>query len=179
MADTEVGRLYRLYADILDYPGDGLIAHARECVGRLSGHSPEAAREMQAFLSFVLKESPGRMEEIYTRTFDITPVTTLYLSYHLFGESYQRGAFLVRLREAYRDHGFSSGAELADHLCILLRFIGIVDDPEFVHPLLEECILPTLEKIEEALSKNEYGPAISSLRFFLQEEHRKFRRFAA
>ncbi len=41
-------------------------------------------------------------EELYTRTFDLNPVCALEIGWHLFGEDYERGAFLVRMRDQLR-----------------------------------------------------------------------------
>ncbi len=114
------------------------------------------------------------MEELYTKTFDLTAATTLHIGYHLFGETPKRSAFLVRLEEAFESDGFSSGNELADHLCVLLRFFNVASDPEFVAPLVDECVLPVLQTMEKALPEKNggYRPAIRSLRLFMRHLQR-------
>ena len=92
---------------------------------------------MRSFVNSVKGQSRGALEELYTETFDLTPAMTLYIGYHLFGETPKRSSFLVRLEEAYQAHDFDSGTELADHLCVLLRFFSVAQDAEFVVPLLE------------------------------------------
>ncbi len=81
----------------------------------------------------------------------------------------------MRLEEAYQSHGFDSGTELADHLCVLLRFLGVAQDVEFAIPLLEESILPVLDKVSGDLQKNKngYAPVVSSLRLFLRQLSRR------
>ena len=78
----------------------------------------------------VLADFPGfeqlgstELEELYTRTFDINPVCSLEVGWHLFGEDYNRGAFLVRMRGLLREHGIEEGAELPDHLESVLRVL--------------------------------------------------------
>ena len=39
---------------------------------------------------------PEQIQELYTRTFDINPVCTLEIGWHIFGEDYARGALLVK-----------------------------------------------------------------------------------
>jgi len=165
-------RLFHLFAQVLEYPGSSLLASAGECARRLEKSCPEAAEYMRAFAAFAEGTGLDRMEEIYTRTFDITPTANLYVGYHLFGESFKRGAFLVKLQEAYEAHGFAFGPELADHLSVILRFVSVVDDPLFVDPLVEEGVLPLLEKVEEAFKESSGGYAlvISSLGLFLRQE---------
>lgn len=171
MLTEETKQLCQLFARVLDYPSSSLPGSAAECVKRLEDSFPEMAKPMQAFATFAQSQTPGRLEELYAQTFDITPATTLYVGYHLFGETPKRSAFLAKLQEAYQSHGFSNDTELADHLCVLLRFLSVARDSEFVIPLLQECVLPALEKIEEAFPKNKigYAPAVSSLRLFLQQ----------
>ena len=171
MLDRDDKQLCRLFAEIIDYPNDSLPESATECLKQLENSFPKIAGSMQSFVTFAKNQSPGTLEELYTQTFDITPATTLYVGYHLFGETPKRSAFLVKLQEAYQSHHFSGGTELPDHLCVLLRFFSVAQNPEFVTPLLQECALPVLEKMEKVFPKNNNGyvSAISSLRAFLQQ----------
>ena len=154
MLSQENRQICRLFAEMLDYPGSGLRQAAKSCVIQLEDISPGLTKPVQSFADFVSSQSLESLEELYTQTFDVTPATSLYLGYHLFGETSKRSEFLIKLTEAYEAHSFSSGIELADHLGIMLRFLSVSEDPEFTLPLIEECILPTLEKTEKALKKN-------------------------
>ena len=91
------------------------------------------------------------------------------------GEGPKRSALMVKLQEAYLAHQFSGGTEIPDHLCVILRFLGVAQDAEFVIPLLRECLLPVLGKVEKSLPGNGYGyaPAVSSLKLFLQQVQRR------
>ncbi len=171
MLPEETKQLCRLFAEILDYPSPSLLESATECIKQLENSFPGTAEPMRSFATFAESQSQGTIEELYTQTFDVTPATTPYLGYQLFGEGPKRSAFMVRLQEAYQSHSFSSGTELPDHLCVLLRFFSVARDSEFVIPLLQECVLPVLEKMEGAFpaKKNGYRPAVSSLRLFLRQ----------
>ncbi len=175
MLPEETKQICQLFATVLDYPSHSLLESAVECAKRLESSFSGIAEPMQSFVTFAQSQSPETLEELYTQTFDITPATTPYVGYHLFGEGSKRSAFMIKLRETYQSHSFSGGTELPDHLCVLLRFFGVAQDTEFVIPLLQECILPVLEKMEAAFPKNKngYKPAISSLRLFLQQVYRK------
>ena len=175
MLPQESKRLCQLFAEVLDYPSGSMRESASECLEQLKIYSPDIADPMQSFVTFTESRNRGELEELYAQTFDLTPATTLYLGYHLFNETPKRSAFLVKLEEAYKSHDFNSGTELADHLCVLLRFLSVAEDPEFVIPLLQECILPVLEKTEKAFPKDEngYKSAVSSLRLFLRQECRR------
>ena len=171
MLSQENRQLCQLFADMLDYPGGGLRQAAESCAIQLEKSSPGITEPVQGFADFVSSQSLESLEELYTQTFDVTPATSLYLGYHLFGETPKRSEFLIKLAEAYQAHSFSSGIELADHLGIMLRFLSVSEDPEFTLPLLEECILPTLVKTEKELKKsgNQYARVIGSLLVFLRQ----------
>ena len=171
MLSQENRQLFQLFADVLDYPGSGLRQAAKSCAIQLENSFPGITKPVQWFADFVNNQSLESLEELYTQTFDVTPATSLYLGYHLFGETPKRSEFLIKLTDAYQALSFSSGIELADHLGIMLRFLSVAEDPEFILPLLEECILPTLEKTEKELKKNEnqYAMVISPLLVFLRQ----------
>jgi len=141
-------QIYQLLAALLEYPSPVPTDSARECARLLALESPEAAAQIEMFLVLVEETPPGRLEEIYTGVFDINPTCTIYAGYQLFGESYKRGEFLVRLKEKYRQRGFSEDNELADHLAVLFRFLGQLDPKEtLARELIEDCLKPALEKM--------------------------------
>lgn len=178
MLSQENRLLCQLFANMIDYPGSGLRQAAKNCAIQLENSSPGITEPVQSFADFVNSQSLESLEELYTQTFDVTPVTSLYLGYHLFGETPKRSEFLIKLTEAYETHSFSPGIELADHLGVILRFLSVSEDPEFTLPLLEECILPTLEKTEKELKKNEnqYAMVIGPLLKFLHQVTQKLSR---
>ncbi len=171
MLSSEIQQLCRLFAATLDYPNKSLAAATQDCANALADSFPRIAAPMLSFADFVGSQSVEALEELYTQTFDVTPATSLYLGYHLFGETPHRSVFLVRLQEAYQAHSFSSGTELADNLVVLLRFLSLARDWEFARPLLEECLVPTVTKIEAELRKteSEYAPPMSSLKTLLEQ----------
>ncbi|MBI2850434.1 MAG: nitrate reductase molybdenum cofactor assembly chaperone [Chloroflexi bacterium] len=171
MLSQENKQLCELFADALDYPDIGLPRTVHNCALHLQDSFSDLAKPVQAFADFVNNQSLESLEELYTQTFDITPATSLYLGYHLFGETPKRSEFLVQLTEAYKAHSFSSGIELADHLGVMLRFLSVSEDAGFGLPLLEECILPTLVKTEKELekTKNPYGLVVAPLLKFLRQ----------
>ncbi|MAF84935.1 MAG: hypothetical protein CL875_00375 [Dehalococcoidales bacterium] len=175
MLTEDARRLCQLFAEVLGYPGPSLARSAVECARQLDASFPGSAEPMRAFVAFAEGQKLPELQEIYTQTFDITPETTPYVGYHLFGETPKRSVFMAKLQEAYQSHQLSTGTELPDHLCVLMKFLSVARDKETVIPLLEEGILPILEKMEQAFhkDKNSYGLGIRSLRLFLAEISRK------
>lgn len=153
---SEVRRILYLFARLLDYPCIDLTEAVRECEGLVSAANPEAGRLMGEFRSFVEQTAPGRLQEVYTTTFDLDATHHPYVGYHLFGETYKRSAFLVGLKECYQAQGFSAeGAELPDHLTMMLGFLACCEDQEMAGELIEQALLPALEKM---IGKDEQAP---------------------
>ena len=168
LATVPLDRLYLLFAAALDYPGPALAEDARACRGLLAQFSSEAAGRMEEFGVFLAQTHPGQVQEVYTNAFDLQPVCYPYVGYQLFGESYKRGMFLVKLQEEYRARGFSAGSELPDHLPVMLRFLSVLaarGDTELEDELVCQCVAPALSKIVGAFKDkgNPYGVVARAL----------------
>jgi nitrate reductase delta subunit len=159
--------IFILFGDLLDYPTPALAEQARACAARLMVEYPAPAHRLYQFMAFVEDTPLGRLEEIYTGTFDVNPACTIFAGYMLFGESFDRGKFLVRLQERYRQRGFAWGRELADHIPVILRFIGRLEPGEdLAQNLIDKCLLPVLQKMHsnfEADTNNPYAGVLLAL----------------
>jgi len=163
---------YRLFAGLLEYPTADLGRQARECLDWLSSAGSPAAAPLQSFCGYVQETSQARMEELYTRTFDLQAVCSPYVGYQLFGDSYKRGFFMARLNEGYRERGFSAGTELPDHVVVVLRFLALATEDEFSRALLDEGLVPALAKMLQPLgspSDNPYSEVLGALSLALGE----------
>jgi len=162
-----------LFGEILEYPSPRLLERVNECLPLLRRDHPEAAQLLETFSEFLAQTPLDRQEELYTITFDLQVKCYPYAGYHLFGESYKRGAFMAELNSRYRAIGFDPGNELPDHLCVLLRFLSILDDEEEAWVLLDECLVPALERMQQAFkdSENPYGLVIRGLSLVIQTIH--------
>lgn len=162
--------LLSAFAKVLEYPWPerDLLAEARTCRRLLAEQAPQAVDEFDRFLAFIEREAPARIEERYTGTFDLNPVVSPYVGYHLFGESYQRGTFMARLKETYAEQNFAANEnELPDHLGILLRFLAVTEEEPLATELVNECLLPALERMENVFdesSENPYAAVVRVLR---------------
>ena len=101
------------------------------------------------------------MQELYVQTFEFNPACTLEIGWHLFGENYERGEFLVRMREQLRRHGIAETTELPDHLTHFLLLIPRMEHDEAAQ-LAGEFVLPALDKIQLA-DGNPYRPALEAI----------------
>ncbi len=152
-------KFYRYCSELLNYPTPRLEDQARTCVTLLVVDYPEAAQSMQKFLDGIEGIPPGRLEEIYTGTFDVSPTCFIYAGYILFGESFKRGRFMVRLQEEYYKYGFDRGNELADHLAVIMRFLSKIEtEDEFTQSLKIDCLIPVLAKMIAGFNQDGQNP---------------------
>lgn len=141
------GEVLRLFSLLLEYPAPGLERGAWRCEALLRDPSPEAADLVGEFSTYAVGRGTEGLEEDYAAVFDLGSSCPLYVGYHLFGESYKRSAFLLGLRERYRARGFEVPGELSDHLPVMLRFLSACRDEDLSRELVEEAILPSLDRM--------------------------------
>lgn len=117
-------RAYDGLGALLSYPDKSFHQHALWWIASVIYLAPDAENDLNDFWQAVRTESCEDLEELYTRTFDNNPDRALEVGWHVFGETYDRGAFLVRMRGLIRDAGLVEGTELPDHLNNLLPVLG-------------------------------------------------------
>lgn len=106
------------------------------------------SRVSLAFADLSMRE----LQEGYTRAFDLMPAAPLYAGHHLFGEDTQRRTqFLVRLQESFLGLGIDLDGELPDFIPHVLTLAARLADSSRARLLLEEVLIPVLEKCVEAL----------------------------
>lgn len=161
---------------MLEYPSPALAENVKECLVLLDSAHSKATARLKNFQAFVVQTPLGRLEEIYSGTFDLQPKCYPYAGYHLFGENFKRGAFMVKLQEQYKLHDFTCEKELPDHIAVILRFLSILPDDESARILRDECLIPVLEKMVLAFgeeNRDMYSEAIHSLLLLLKEVFKK------
>lgn len=111
--------------------------------------SDDDCEEIVAFFDEIAIVDPHGLEELYTTTFDLNPVATLEIGWHLWGEQYERGRFLADLRGIQERIGITEATELPDHLTLLLPTIAVTDDDG----LRDKCA-KALDKILKPLEEH-------------------------
>ena len=96
-------QLYSCFSFILDYPTLDLSKHIQNCVNLLKTDYPETIESLENFQIFIQETPIGKLEEIYTATFDINPACHIFAGHILFGESFKRGSFMAALEEEYQE----------------------------------------------------------------------------
>lgn len=140
-------------ADLLEYPDACWAERFDACRYLLNADGPELVETFRGFRTGVDSLSLSELQELYTRSFDLNPVCTLEVGYHLFGDTYKRGLFLARLRETEGFFALGQERQLPDYLPVMLRLVGRLDDGELRGALVNECLLPATEKMLDALGK--------------------------
>lgn len=153
-------------ADLLEYPDAGWAERSDACRYLLNSEDPELAEAFRGFRTGVEGLSLSELQELYTRTFDLNPVCTPEVGYHLFGDTYKRGLFLARLRETEEPYALGQRRQLPDYLPVMLRLAGRLEDEELRAALVRDCLLPATEKMSEALSKAQspYAALLGAMR---------------
>jgi nitrate reductase molybdenum cofactor assembly chaperone len=92
------------------------------------------------------------MQELYTNTFDWNPAASLDLSWHLYGEQYARGEFLVTMRRTLRKYGIAETAELPDHLTHVLSLMSRLE-PDAAESAARDYAAPAVAKLVASLEQ--------------------------
>jgi nitrate reductase molybdenum cofactor assembly chaperone len=132
-------------AELLAYPGADFPARVEVCRAAVTDRL-EAERRTAEFAERMAALTPEGREELYTHTFDLSPACTLEIGWHIWGEAYERGAFLVRMRELLREIGLPESTELPDHLTSVLPALARIE-PSGAADLAGKAVLPALDKI--------------------------------
>ncbi|MDN5869315.1 MAG: molecular chaperone TorD family protein [Nitrococcus sp.] len=141
-------RVFMLFGTILDYPTRDLSAHIAECAEVIGDRAPASVADLESFREEVEGAPLGYLEEVHTAFFDLNPVCRPYVGYHLFGETYRRSMFMIRLKEIYAQNGFEFPKnDLPDRLSVFLSFLGTNDDNVLGRELIDEALAPTMAKM--------------------------------
>jgi len=145
---------FEALSQVLRYPDAGFEAAVAACGEAVAARSVAVAADVAAFAAAVAGRPTSAMEELYAQTFDFNPKCTLEIGWHLFGEEYERGELLVRLRGMLREHGIPEAGELPDHLgyvLVLLPRLG----RDAAERLVSACVTPALDAILAGLAGQE------------------------
>lgn len=137
---------FGLLARLLRYPSESYASEVLRCCSLLSTSGPEIALLLRDFLEQTRGLSLEDLQALYTATFDLDPVCSLEIGWHLFGENYERGEFLVRMRRELRQLGVAESTELPDHLTHALEALGRMA-PEDAAGFAAACLFPALDKM--------------------------------
>jgi nitrate reductase delta subunit len=153
------------YSALLEYPDEGYRRRAQDFRCTVEASCPRAGTLLEQFCQQIEKMPLSELEEVFTRTFDMAPICSPYISAHLYGdENYERGNLMAGLIDRYGETGFDYGKEMPDHLSVILRFIPFATAEE-ADELVEFCLKKPVAEMADGLrdSGNPYGTLLLSL----------------
>lgn len=168
----ERAAIYDHLAGLLAYPGEDYRNRAAACVRVLESEHFEADALLAVFARRIAVLRLETLQEQYIQSFDMNTKGALEVGWHLFGENYDRGVFLVKMREEMRRLGLVESTELPDHLSHALRVLGRLESPaaeEFAH----EFVLPAMAKMRAGLEglESPFGNILEAIQLVLESQH--------
>ncbi len=157
-------KAYDALSRLIGYPRAGFDEACEEWVSVIREQSPQAGRILEGFQAFLEAHSVEKLEEYYTRTFDNSQSAALEIGWHLFGESYERGAHLVHMRALLRELEIEEGGELPDHLSNVLAILARCD-ATLARNMAEQMVEPAVKKIciSLAADQNPYESVLDAV----------------
>lgn len=149
----------------LEYPNGSTAGSCAEARRTLPENCDEMRQALGTLEEWLSGAEHGRPEEWYSRLFDLNPDCTLNIGYHLFGEQYERGAFLAGLVGEHRKVGLAIPDDLPDYLPLILRLLARVDELTDARILVSHALLPALSRMQADLSKSDapWVPVLKAL----------------
>ncbi len=138
---------YETIAQLFYYSDNQFPEKVKSAQSLLDKEYPVAATYLIRFTEFVNNVKISKIQEIYTRTFDVQAITTLDIGYVLFGDDYKRGELLANLSREHKNAGIDCGTELGDFLPNLLKLLTKIKDTELRNGLSTKIMIPALSKI--------------------------------
>ncbi len=153
---SHIPKVMDAFARLLSYPDQHSSQAAELLYVVLRDEIDGAGREMSRFGEFLEQHDAWQIEEAFTGTFDVNPTCALEVGWHLFGEEYARGMFLVRMREEMRKYDLAESVELPDHISHVLAIVAAMPDDEAVR-FVKACVQPAIAKMNDALARNGFS----------------------
>ncbi len=155
-------------AELLRYPQSDASAPLDEAL-RLSTGTP-CGEALEHFGAEIKALSLGELQELYTRTFDLSPLCALEVGWRLYGEDYARGSFLAYLRPILIEHSIAERGELPDHLSNVLPAIARLP-PDKAEELRLGAAVPAVEQMLQAFAgkSNPYAHILRAIRAALRK----------
>ncbi len=142
---------YQLISTLFDYPDTKYRETMQLVADKLKPVYPLASVELEELLK-LLPTNLYKIQELYTKSFEVQAVTSLEIGYVLYGDDYTRGEVLANLSAEHKAVGNELGGELADHLANVLRLIPKLKDKELLNDLVTLMVAPAVENMMKEYS---------------------------
>lgn len=135
---------------LLWYPDEELAEQLPRISAAVATLGEPLSAPLTAFLEHLHGTPILQVQRHYVSVFDMKRRACPYLTYWTDGDTRNRGAAILRFKQAYTEAGFSpSNRELPDHLAVLLEFAAL-GDRQVGDALLAEHAAP-IRLMREAL----------------------------
>lgn len=141
--------IFKAFSALLSYPSEDMrraLPEIAEIVRTAPLLDPPRRDDLLALIDELADGELLAAEERYVDLFDRGRALSLHLFEHLHGESRDRGAAMVELKQLYEQAGFElTSRELPDYLPVVLEYLGCRNLPE-ARDMLADCahILATI-----------------------------------
>lgn len=151
------------FASVLMYPEQDHDVLVQLLIERCDADYTDVTERIVNYQSHISSLSLSAREELYIQTFDLNKAGTLDLGWHLFGEDYNRGLFLVKVRQYLQLFEIPESHELPDHVSQVLRVLGRMSRDD-ANQFAYACVIPAIEIIGEGIqSENPYDQLVGGL----------------
>jgi nitrate reductase delta subunit len=123
---NETDKYIKVVSLLMQYPDEAYFGTLPE-IKSLVAKMPRGPRRasIEKFISRLEGEDAIHLQEQYTALFDMSPSTTLNVTYHLWGDGEKRARLLTRLQQLYASAGLEKKSlELPDFLPLILEFMA-------------------------------------------------------
>lgn len=148
--------IFTHFSRLVSYPEIG-IQEDTDALMRALSNDKEDADKLGQFSEVIRNSKHSDIEELFTRSFDLNAACCLEIGWHLYGEDYKRGEFLVRMRQSLAEENLTETGELPDHLSHCLLFLTRLD-LEDAHEFSKSYLLPAIAKILIGFDKKQSNP---------------------
>jgi len=160
---------YKYLIPLVSYPVHSLKKTINKICDEMSAEGQ--INDLNIFRDYIIENDLSQIQEQYTQIFDMNPGTCLDLGWHLYGENYDRGAFMVRIRELLREQGLTESSELPDHLTHILAILDALSQKD-QFDFGKTYVLPALKKILDGFQEthNPYKNLIQFINTIFQKQ---------
>ena len=160
---------YSDLARLVSYPDKDFAQDIETFV--VENETCECNFQLHPFIKHIKSSSLTDLQEYYTRTFDVNPVCCLEVGWHLFGEQYERGSLMAKLRYKMRELGIDEKNELPDHLSNVLDLLAALPHEEKIQ-FAGTIVLPAIREMVDGFETNKrVADSVMDLTLKKKERH--------
>jgi nitrate reductase delta subunit len=168
---NETDKYIKVVSLLMQYPEEAYfrtLPEIKSLVGKM--HRGPRRASIEKFIAHIEGEDAIQVQEQYTALFDMSPSTTLNVTYHLWGDGEKRARLLTRLQQEYARAGLEKESfELPDFLPLILEFLASV--PQAAQSGAIKTSLKGVESLVERLKPiaSHYSGLLEPLIEFIME----------